>query len=490
MKKRLLAAMLAAAMLGLSLTGCYKTVNDDLTSSEDTADSSSSKIITVSDASSEDETQSDDETDIQSEENESVDEPQPGSQQDKSSTGGNSSQSNTSSKDNNDTDGDIYARFDKYYEYGARHIERAAKDFWRDGYMIEVLGKQDRTLWPYTIYVEAVGERVDADPKNAAVRAEYQKCLDTFEIYLQRGRRDGLMAYACGTTGTTGQWDRFYDDNAWVCLEFIHAYERGFGSGKHYLDKAIAVAEFCYSGWDTGNALGIPGGVFWVEGSKNEKNTCINAPLAYAYALLYEKTKNSTFLDRAKQIYDWTKKYMMNPPVEGQEDRDDYLYYDRVELKDGQINWDRTPRAYNVGNMIAAGAKLYKITGNKQYLTDAQLSAAASYNRFGKDITRNGVKRYAFSTPDDAMFTWFNSNLLKGYLELYKVDKTPTNRKYVESFRLCLAYACTISKDERGYVAHNWKAIKEDANPDMRGIGGTARVLFMLDKWVNGYYDK
>lgn len=504
MEKRILAALLAIAMLGLSLTGCYKTVRVDQTSGDDTADSLSSKIITVSDDSSlEDEIESlgdeydgtsqDDEYD-QGHAGETTSQKQQTSKPTTTSTGGTSSNA-SQQPDPSEPAGssgpskNTYGEFDKYYEYGAEHIERAAKDYWKNGYMVEVIGSGNRsTLWPYTIYVEAVGERLDADPNNQAVRNEYIKCLNTFEIYRHR-RTDGYLAYSSATNGSRGTGDRYYDDNAWVCIEFIHAYQRGFG--KEWLEKAEGVAAFCYSGWDTGNALGIPGGIFWMEGRKNEKNTCINAPMAYAYAMLYEETKKSDYLSKAEQIYDWTKKYMMNPPVEGQQDRDDYLYYDRVEYNSkGEIVWDRTPRGYNVGNMIAAGAKLYKINGDKQYLTDARLSAAAAYNRFGREIVRNGSPCYAFTTSDAAMDTWFNSNLLKGYLELYKVDKTPTNRKYVEGFRMALAHACMMAQDERGYVAHNWKAMKEDTNADLRGVGGTGRVLFMLAKWIKGYYDK
>lgn len=495
MMKRLLAALLAIAMLGLSLTGCYTTRRVDQTSSEDTADLSSSEIITVSDDGSDEDGTSDSENSLGETSDTSGDNTTSHRQTTSTTTSTTTSGGNnniTSSDPKPDPPGPVnsnpYLTFDKFYSYGARHIERAAQDYWKNGYMIERIGESSRsTLWPYTIYVEAVGERLDADPNNQAVRNEYIKCLNTFEIYRHQ-RNDGYLAYSSATTGSRGTGDRYYDDNAWVCIEFIHAYQRGFG--QQWLEKAEGVAAFCYSGWDTGNALGIPGGIFWMEGSKNEKNACINAPMAYAYALLYEITKKSDYLDKAKQIYDWTKKYMMNPPVEGQQDKDDYLYYDRVELKNGQINWDRTARAYNVGNMISAGVKLYKLTGNKQYLTDAQLSAAAAYKRFGMEIKRNGYDCYGFTTSDAPMDTWFNSNLLKAYLELYRVDKSATNKKYVQSFQTALAHACMIAQDERGYVAHNWKAIKEDNNADMRGVGGTARVLFMLAKWVKGYYDK
>jgi Predicted glycosyl hydrolase len=73
---------------------------------------------------------------------------------------------------------------------------------------------------------------------------------------------------------------------------------------KKYLDKALEIYDFVYSGWD-GN---LGGGVYWCEQKKNQvKNTCSNAPSAVLSARLYQLTGDEKFLSRAVETYLWTK---------------------------------------------------------------------------------------------------------------------------------------------------------------------------------------
>ena len=62
----------------------------------------------------------------------------------------------------------------------------------------------------------------------------------------------------------------------------------------------------------------------------------------------------------------------------------DGLYFDNVSL-DGNIG--RAKFAYNSGQMVQAGALLYKATGDESYLKDAQRTAAACYDYFFEEFT-------------------------------------------------------------------------------------------------------
>lgn len=56
-------------------------------------------------------------------------------------------------------------------------------------------------------------------------------------------------------------------------------------------------------------------------------------------------------------------------------DPDDFLYWDNINLK-GKVSKDKY--AYNSGQMIQAGVLLYEETGDKDYLRDAQKTAAGT----------------------------------------------------------------------------------------------------------------
>ncbi|MFZ4507717.1 MAG: glycoside hydrolase family 76 protein, partial [Fimbriimonas sp.] len=115
--------------------------------------------------------------------------------------------------------------------------------------------------------------------------------------------------------------DRFYDDNAWICLALLEAGT----SNRKLLQRAEETYRFVFSGED--RALG--GGIYWHEEPKTEKNTCINAPAIVAALELYERTKKPAYLKDAQRLMAWI----------GRLQDADGLYFDNQKL-DGTI--DRT----------------------------------------------------------------------------------------------------------------------------------------------------
>lgn len=156
--------------------------------------------------------------------------------------------------------------------------------------------------------------------------------------------------------------DRYYDDNAWMVMSLVEAYEQL--KDPKYLDRAEASLKYVLSGYD--DVLG--GGIYWRESDKASKNTCSNAPSAAAILAVYEHRKDPARLKLAQDIYAWTKRNLQDP--------EDKLMWDNIS-KDGK-EIGKAKFTYNTGLMIRTAKHLYKITGDKSYLKDAQEMEDAS----------------------------------------------------------------------------------------------------------------
>ena len=159
--------------------------------------------------------------------------------------------------------------------------------------------------------------------------------------------------------------DKYYDDNAWMVLTFLEAYE--MSHDRRYLVKAQQSLKFVLSGWD--DQLG--GGIWWHEGHKEDaKNTCVNAPAAVgclriARYLPADQAKQS--IDFAKKLVDWTVKTF---------ETEDGLFKDSIHVSSGKMN--NAKLTYNTALMIRAFLGLYQATGDETYLDKAKRAATAS----------------------------------------------------------------------------------------------------------------
>ena len=227
-------------------------------------------------------------------------------------------------------------------------------------------------LWPFSGTLSAVNTILEAD-------ASYRSVLDGRVLpglaeYLDTTRMPAAYASYINTASAS---DRFYDDNVWLGIDFCDIYEAT--GDKKYLAEAEMIWKFIESGTD--DVLG--GGIYWCEQQKHSKNTCSNAP-GTVYALkLYAATGDERYLARGKALYAWTKEHLLDP--------EDGLYFDNIGL-DGRIG--RAKFAYNSGQMVQAGALLYKATGDESYLKDAQRTAAACYDRFFGEFTPQGGETF------------------------------------------------------------------------------------------------
>ncbi|MCC8172261.1 MAG: AGE family epimerase/isomerase [Parabacteroides sp.] len=280
-------------------------------------------------------------------------------------------------------------------------------------------------LWPYSGVFSAVNALLAATGKEH-YRVLLDSCvLQGLEAYFDTARVPaGYSSYI----HTAPQSDRFYDDNLWLGIDFTNAYAET--REKKYLRKAQLIWEFIESGTD--NRLG--GGIYWCEQKKVSKNTCSNAPAAVLALKLFEATRDSTYLSKGRELYDWTKKRL--------QDSSDCLYFDNISLE-GKI--DKSKYAYNSGQMMQAAALLYRLTGNRNYLKDAQNIAKGCYNYFFTSFVPEQGEPFKLLKKGDR---WFTAVMLRGFIELYRIDH---NKAYLDSFSDNLDYAWKYARDSKGF---------------------------------------
>jgi len=241
-------------------------------------------------------------------------------------------------------------------------------------------------LWPLCALIQAANEEEILQPSKDYMTPVI-KAIDQYY-----SRIPPVPAYQAYVTQEEKD-DRFYDDNQWIAIACIDAYNRT--QKQQYLDIAKDIYHFMMTGFDT--AAG--GGLYWKEGDKTTKNTCSNGPGVLIALQLYKITNNKYFLDTALVLYSWVNNHLQSPQG---------VYYDNIKIPSLKI--DSAVYTYNTGTMLQSNVLLYTITKNKKYLQEAQRIAKAAEKVFYKNNKLPG--NY-----------WFNAVLLRGYEELYKADK-------------------------------------------------------------------
>lgn len=160
--------------------------------------------------------------------------------------------------------------------------------------------------------------------------------------------------------------DRYYDDNAWMVMALVESYD--LTGNPKWLKRAQESLAYVLSGED--DKLG--GGIYWKEREKTSKNTCSNGPSAAACLAVFRHTRDQKLLDKAKTIYNWTKKTLQAP---------DGLYWDNIQLS-GTIG--KTKWSYNSALMLRTAKELAAITHEPSYAKDAERLETACLKRWVK----------------------------------------------------------------------------------------------------------
>ena len=297
-------------------------------------------------------------------------------------------------------------------------------------------GRRVAYLWP----TSGVFSGVNALLKTTGEK-QYRQLLETDVLPGLEQYYDSVRKPTCYQSYivSAGKSDRFYDDNVWLALDFCESYM--LTKKPEYLKKSIETWQFVLSGWD--DQLG--GGIYWCEQKKQSKNTCSNAPASVLAFKLFEATRDSAYFNWGLRIYNWTKANL--------QDSTDYLYFDNKNLS-GKIG--RAKYTYNSGQMLQAAAMIYKLTGKKAYLEDAQNIARSAMNYFTEDFTTaDGKKIRLFKNTGN----WFNAILFRGYTELYRLDG---KAEYLGIFRDNMDQLWNHIRDKNGLFSKDWKGKNDD----------------------------
>lgn len=230
-------------------------------------------------------------------------------------------------------------------------------------------------LWPFVCAWSAVETATDLPGRIGDRAVVVARALTTGLAAYARAPAcvsggSGPMGFESSVTPPLGRGGEvYYDDNAWAALALLEHFRRHHDPDA--LTLARRVVAFCCTGWSAESAWSHPGGVRWkVPAANQSRNTCANAPLAEAAALVHAHTGDLDALEWSARIYDWVRGALLGP---------DDLYLDRI-MPDGTRSPERW--TYNQGAMIGAGVLLARATGERHYLEEARATAEAALDRY------------------------------------------------------------------------------------------------------------
>lgn len=218
--------------------------------------------------------------------------------------------------------------------------------------------------------------------------------------------------------------DRYYDDNQWLVLGFLEAYE--LTANPAWLDRARRALVYSLSGED--ETLG--GGIWWRESPRDGKNTCSNAPAVVACYRFAEVTGETEWLARGNTILDWTLANLQDPA--------DGLMWDGMNAN-GEVNERKW--TYNTALTLRALADVSRDAASLQRAVEMGRAALAHW----QDPETGALK-------DDAQFAHLLTDAL-----LYVDSRTGTG-EFRPAVLRALTYLHDHGRDELGHYSGRWEA--------------------------------
>jgi uncharacterized protein YyaL (SSP411 family) len=216
--------------------------------------------------------------------------------------------------------------------------------------------------WPYSQALAATIAMTTVPKRGRLYIREAERRIDGLHRYL---RPDG--AYTAGM----GAGDVYYDDNEWIALELLQWWQ--LHRDRTGLARAAQLFGIVQRAWDTNGTHSCPGGIFWTNARGNDdRNTVTTATGALLAMRLYEATHNRYYVTWARKMLTWVESCMLAP---------DGLLWDHLGL-DGQR--DETHWSYNQGTAIGTYVLLYRLTGDRGALKQAEGLADASLAYFDR----------------------------------------------------------------------------------------------------------
>ncbi|KAG7446580.1 Six-hairpin glycosidase [Guyanagaster necrorhizus] len=210
--------------------------------------------------------------------------------------------------------------------------------------------------------------------------------LETVHMLMLQNRRSDWDGVADNSylgrhaLNTSSDWQAFtggYNDDAGWCILDIWAMAdykifRGEDGVEDYFISAGQLYDKMAENWD--DTCG--GGVWWTT-DHGYKNAITNELFLTVSAQGYLRFGNETYLENAKKTWTWLEASGMRN-AEG-------LYNDGLD--DSCVNNGETTWTYNQGVLASGLGALWKATGNRTLLDEAEITLDATI----KDMTVNGV---------------------------------------------------------------------------------------------------
>ena len=239
------------------------------------------------------------------------------------------------------------------------HVQKAFFDPQSGVYFKSLTLRRPDYVWLQGVQFSNLVAAARVDPTAYAARLE--KYFEALNQYWDS--QAPIPGYEAAPTRGNGH-DKYYDDNAWLVITFLEAFETNHDP--RYLERAEATLNFVLSGWDEQ----IGGGIWWHQEHKDgTKNVCANAPAAVGCLRLarFRHDKAATLVGKAREIVAWTTAALQD---------DDGLFDDRKVVATGEVK--RGKLTYNSALMLRAMLGLYRHTGDKAFLEQAQRVARAA----------------------------------------------------------------------------------------------------------------
>ena len=241
-----------------------------------------------------------------------------------------------------------------YLEKAAEVSVSIQEKFWdrkSDLYAAKAGGKEPDLIWGSGVMFSSLVAAARHDKRYRPIMRDFFEAMDAYwDVKVK------IPGYE--PARTQGGGDKYYDDNAWMVLTFLEAYE--ITKESKYLKRAEETLEFVVSGWDEEAG----GGIWWHEKHKDgDKNTCVNAPAAlgcFRLARFLKEAEAARWNAEGEKIVVWTVKTLQG---------ENGLFWDNIDVASGQIN--KGQLTYNSGLMLRNFLSLHTRTGKAFYLDEA-----------------------------------------------------------------------------------------------------------------------
>jgi len=329
-----------------------------------------------------------------------------------------------------------------YADEATQVMEHVQRIFWDPARSVYVKTAQDPTpdyVWRQAAAFSALLGAARHDP--AGYQPILMRHFHGLETYWDA--KAHIPGYEPAPTRGNGQ-DKYYDDNAWIVITFLEAFELTHDHA--YLTRAQQTARFVLSGWDDK----LDGGIWWHALHKDDsKNTCANGPAAVGFLYLARvgpPSEAPKWVEAARKAVEWTTTKLQAP---------DGLFDDRIIVTTGEVK--RGKLTYNAALMLRANLGLYRQTGRTNYLDEAKRIGKAAEFFCDK---QTGVFR------DPLKWSHF---MVEADLDLYRT----THDEY-------------LLRRARTNADAYFAAWKKSPPPDMMSNVAIARLLYLLAETPGG----